>query len=169
MTSKYRSLILFSSLARIVNGKFLIKVKHLHRIMLNSCFMLSGFLIISFACTYNQNEASFYLSLLSSVLMGITCALGESTVLGFCKAFPSTIVGFFGSGTGFAGVFGSGIILILKGAGLDDGQIFFAITPAVILYFLAFWWISRIKDKYPYIQSDSDTITMASPPPSIKE
>ena len=116
-----------------------------------SCIMITGFLIISFACTYNTHEISFWLSLVSSVMLGTVSSLGESTTLGFCKGFPSTVVGFFGSGTGFAGVFGSGMILILQSAGLSNGTIFFIIMPSVIPYFLSFWWISRMKAKYPYI------------------
>ena len=81
--------------------------------LINSTDMAIGFIVISFACTYNTNVASFYVSLLASVVLGTVSAFGESTVLGFCKGFPSTVVGYFGSGTGFAGVFGSGFILIL--------------------------------------------------------
>jgi len=115
--------------------------------------MIIGFLIISFACTFKEHEVSFWLSLLSSVILGVGSALGESTTLGFCK-------GYFGSGTGFAGMFGSGIILILKGAGLDNGQIFFIITPTIIPYFLSFWWIYRMKVRHPYIpEEDSKSLT----------
>ncbi len=107
-------------------------------------------MIISLACTYNKYEVSFWFSLVSSIILGTGSALGESTTLGFCKGFPSSTVGFFGSGTGFAGIFGSGSILALKAAGLNNGQIFFIITPTIIPYFLAFWWISRMKAKHPY-------------------
>jgi CLN3 protein len=117
----------------------------------NSVLMAIGFLVISFACTYNENVASFYVSLVASVLLGTVSAFGESTTLGFCKGFPSTVVGYFGSGTGFAGVFGSGTILLLQSLGLDNGTIFFIITPTVIPYFIAFWWINSMKTKYPYI------------------
>jgi len=145
-------LILFSSLARFANAKYLIKVKHLSRMSINSIIMMIGFLLISFACTFNQYEASFFLSLVSSVLLGTVSAFGESTTLGFCKGLPSTVVGYFGSGTGFAGVFGSGITLILQSAGLDNGKIFFIITPTVVPYFLSFWWLNRMKAKYPYVE-----------------
>ena len=99
--------------------------------------------------------------MLSSIILGVCSALGESTTLGFCKGFPSTIVGNFSSGTGFAGVFGSGIILILKGAGLSNGQIFFIITPTVVPYFIAFWWINRTKEMYPYIPEDKNVNSMS--------
>jgi battenin len=105
----------------MVNAKYFIKIKHFHRMLINSINMMLGFLIISLACTYTQFKASFWISLVSSVILGTVSALGESTTLGFCKGFPSTIVGNFGSGTGFAGIFGSGMILILQSAGLSDG------------------------------------------------
>ena len=89
--------------------------------LFNAVNMSLGFLMISFACTYNTNLAAFYISLVSSVILGTVSALGESTTLGFCKGFPSSVVGYFGSGTGFAGIFGSGIILLLQGVGLTDG------------------------------------------------
>jgi battenin len=119
--------------------------------IVNSINMFIGFLIISLACTYDQVKASFFLSLVASVILGTVSAFGESTTLGFCKGFPSTVVGYFGSGTGFAGVFGSGMILALKSADLSNGQIFFSIMPSVIPYFLAFWWVNHMKAKYPYV------------------
>jgi hypothetical protein len=81
-------------------------------------------------------------------------SLGESTTLGFCKGFPSNVVGYFGSGTGFAGVFGAGMIIALSSAGLNNGQIFFIITPTVLPYFLSFWWINNMKAKYPYVEEE---------------
>ena len=147
----YRSLILFSSLTRFVNARFLIKMKHLTRMLINSTDMAIGFIVISFACTYNKVVASFYVSLVASVILGTVSAFGESTVLGFCKGFPSTFVGFFGSGTGFAGVFGSGFILILQSLNLSNGEIFFIMSPACIIYFLSFFWINRMKAKHPYV------------------
>jgi battenin len=138
-------------MTRFINAKYLLKVKHSTRMLVNSINMAVGYLIISLACTYNQFEASFFISLVASVILGTVSAFGESTTLGFCKGFPSTVVGYFGSGTGFAGVFGSGMILILQSAGLSNGQIFFIIFPSVIPYFLSFWWLNRMKTRYPYI------------------
>jgi battenin len=133
------------------------------RMVVNSILMAIGFIVISFACTYSSHVASFYISLLASVVLGTVSAFGESTTLGFCKGFPSTVVGYFGSGTGFAGVFGSGSILILKSLGLDNGTIFFIITPTVIPYILAFWWINTMKGRYPYVpEQSSDHVHFSS-------
>ena len=152
-----RSLIVFSSLTRLINAKFFIKVRHFVRMLINAVYMLIGFVIISLACTFTQFSACFYISLVSSIILGTASAFGESTTLGFCKGFPSTIVGYFGSGTGFAGIFGSGSLLLLKSAGLDNAKIFYVMIPTVVLYFLSFLWISTIKQKYPYVPQEVDT------------
>lgn len=141
-------------MTRLVNAKFLLNIPHIIRMLFNTVLMALGFLTIALACTYNQYQASFYVSLVASVFLGIVSSLGESTTLGFCKGFPSSVVGFFGSGTGFAGIFGSGSVLVLNSIGLSDAAIFYIIMPTVIPYFLAFWWISTIKKQYPYIEKE---------------
>ena len=78
---------------------------------MNSILMAVGFLTISVACLFPEHISAFYLSLVASIILGVVSSLGESTTLGFCKGFPSTVVGYFGSGTGFAGVFGAGVFL----------------------------------------------------------
>ena len=138
-------LILLSSVTRLINAKYFIKVQHLSRVGIATILMSLGFLIIAIACTFNMGKRSFWLAIFAALLFGIASSLGESTTLGFCKGFPSTIVGHFGSGTGFAGVFGSGIFLLLTSIGLSDGTIFFLVIPTVIPYFISFYWISSIK------------------------
>jgi hypothetical protein len=59
-------------------------------------------------------------------------------------------VGYFGSGTGFAGVFGSGIILLLTGLGVDYNIIFFVISVSVVPYFISFYYLHTLKCKYPF-------------------
>ena len=119
--------------------------------LISGILMVLGFLLIAFACTYDQNMASFYVSLLAAVFLGVMSALGESTVLGFCKGFPSDVVGYFGSGTGFAGIFGAGILLVLSSANVSLGAIFFIVTPTVIPYLIGFWWLNRMKTRHPYV------------------
>jgi battenin len=137
---------------------------HVKRIFVNSIIIICAYIIIAFAATFNEDKASFFIALVSSILFGVGSALGESTTLGFCKGFPSNLVGFFGSGTGFAGIFGSGILLILKGVGLDNGPIFFIVGPSVIPYFLAFYWLHLQKKRHVYYPDektplDSDDIS----------
>ena len=56
--------------------------------------------------------------------MGSTCSLGEVNFLGYARAFPPTLVGGFGSGTGMAGPFGSGVYLALVALGTKDIYVF---------------------------------------------
>lgn len=150
-----RSLIVFSSATKLINAKYFIKIRHVVRIFCNSINMLAAFLIMAFIASFGHTKVAFFISLASSVLMGISSALGESVNLGFCKGFPSEVVGYYGSGTGFAGIFGTSIILILKAGGLNNGTIFFIVAPTVIPYFIAFYWLHRTKTKHPYIAPDA--------------
>ena len=94
----------------------------------------------------------FYVSLVSAILMGIQSALGESTTLGFLKNFPGETIGFYGSGTGFAGIFASGTLIVLKALSFSDSTIYLIAAPTVIPYFLCFWWLDQQKQIYPYVQ-----------------
>jgi battenin len=146
-----------SSITRLISAKYLLQILHLYRMLINTIVMLTGFLLAAFAATYSQNITSFYMALAASMFFGVGTALGESTILGFCKGFPSIYVGLFSSGTGFAGIFGSGILLILKGNGFSTGTIFFGVAPFITLYFLSFYWLNKSKIRYPYL-STADSI-----------
>ena len=75
--------------------------------------MFLGYAIIIIVTIF-KFEAGFYLALVSSVFHGAASALGESTILGFLKGYPSKLVGAFGSGTGMAGLGGALILLSFK-------------------------------------------------------
>jgi len=94
----------------------------------------------------------FYFSLIASILIGVQSSLGESTMIGFLKNFPGETVGFYGSGTGFAGIFGSGTLIILKAIGLSDAAIYLIASPTLLPYMFSFWWLDKQKVKYVFIQ-----------------
>ena len=94
----------------------------------------------------------FYFSLIASILIGVQSSLGESTMIGFLKNFPGETVGFYGSGTGFAGIFGSGTLIILKAIGLSDAAIYLIASPTLVPYMFSFWWLDKQKVKYVFIQ-----------------
>lgn len=77
--------------------------------------------------------------------------MGEATFLGCLKGFPSHLVGFVSSGTGFAGITANVINLVLQGIGLSNQIIFLVVTPTIIVYYLSTRWLIRQKEKYPYI------------------
>ena len=150
------SLILFSSITRIINSKFLIRMQHITRIIMVAICIVSSFVIIAFCCFYDTVQAMFWLSLLASVIVGIGSALGESVILGFLKTFPGDTIGYYGSGTGMAGITGAVIFIALKPIGLSDGSIYMIAAPTAIPYFLIFLWLNSQKKKYPYVPTEDE-------------
>jgi hypothetical protein len=83
------------------------------------------------------------LALLASLLIGFCSGTGEATFLGFLKGFPSHLVGYVSSGTGFAGISGTLTLLLLQGINLSNGAIFLIVSPTILIYLLSFMWINK--------------------------
>ena len=62
--------------------------------------------------------------LFSTLLIGISCTFGDSAILGYLKGLAPEILVCYSSGTGFAGVFGAGITLILTYFDLSETSVF---------------------------------------------
>ena len=75
-------------------------------------------------------------------------------MLGFLKEFPGDLIGYFSSGTGFAGIFGAGSLLIFKAIGLKDYLIYLLAAPTLIPYFLCFYWMDNRRNQYPFVQEE---------------
>ena len=115
-----------------------------------------SYMIVSLCTHFDSVPAMFYVSLIASIMIGVQRSIGESTILGFLKGFPGESVGFFSSGTGFAGIFGSGILIILKAINLSDSAIYLIASPTVIPYFLSFWWLDKQRIQYEYVQEPDE-------------
>jgi hypothetical protein len=120
--------------------------------------MAFGFLLISFCVLGTgkgtiepSQEYKFYLSLVASIIIGVTCSVGESNILGLLKGFPSNMIGFFGSGTGFAGILGTSTLLILAAIGLTDAEIYLTATRTMIPYIYCCIWLINKQHKYVYV------------------
>ncbi len=74
--------------------------------------MTFGYLLIALACFIN-NLGGFALSLIAACIHGMSSCFGEMTVLGYLKGFPPDLLVGWGSGTGFAGVVGAGLAVLL--------------------------------------------------------
>lgn len=142
---------MFSSLTRVVNAKWFIRTRHWSRLAFVSACILAGFLLIAVCCFHGDRVAAFYFSLVASVVVGVGCALGESTMLGFLKAFPGDAIGYYSSGTGFAGIFGSLALLALAACGLSHGAVYLVAAPTALPYILVFSWLDRMKQRHPYL------------------
>lgn len=93
----------------------------------------------------------FYVALFASVLVGMASATGEATFLGFINGYPSHTVGYVSSGTGFAGLSGTGTLLLLKGFGLSNQMIFLVSIPTYLVYYFCAYWLNKQKKAYPFI------------------
>ena len=60
-----------------------------------------------------------------------------------------------------AGITGSGVFILLSSFGLDKSQIFSLMIPTAIPYVLCFYWIHKMKRKYPFVEEKSRRMTMA--------
>jgi len=77
--------------------------------------------------------------------------MGEATFLGFIKGYPSHVVGFVSSGTGFAGISSTSTLLILQGIGLSNQAIFLIVMPTYFVYIACATWLNKQKQLHPYL------------------
>jgi len=139
-------LILFGTTIKFLNSRFLLKIKHTKRIFLALSMSLSAYIILAIS-TRSQESWGFYTALLGALLMGGANSLGEITNLGFMKGFAPDILLGWSSGTGFAGVFGAGVNLLLRYFHFDDFFIFLVMTPTFFIYWFGFNWMKNRRVK----------------------
>lgn len=115
-------LILPTSLMLIFNSICFLKISHRKRIIVmcwlnaiacvlygnssNSLAVFSGFA--------SNKKYGFYICLVASLVVGVCQALGEGVIISFTKKFDSRCITGWSSGTGLAGLLGSGAYLLLK-------------------------------------------------------
>ena len=138
-------LIFFNLFIRVFNMKFFIKFKHTSRIIVNTIILMTAYIIIAITSRY-ETITAFVFALIASSLMGAGSCFGESTVLGYLKGFPPEIVVGWSSGTGFAGVFGAGISILLK-LELNTFYLCLGCLPLCLLYLGMFFLIVYRKSK----------------------
>lgn len=67
------------------------------------------------------------------------------------KGYPSGLIGDVSAGTGFAGPFASGTLLISKTVGMSSELLMFLEAPTILIYFFAFRWLVDQKKNYRFI------------------
>lgn len=138
--------ILFASMIQFVNSWLLINISHVKRLTFNAFYMMAAYLLIT-VVTIWKFEAGFWLALVAALMHGTSAAFSESTILGYMKGFPSRLVAPFSTGTGFAGVFGSLTLLLLKLVFEKTGYIFALVSPIIIVYLFCIFWLHAQKRK----------------------
>ena len=138
-------------ITRLVNGACCVNVRHLTRVIIATLFTAISFGLIAAACLNENNVIFFWIAVLAGVLMGIAQSFGEAVILGFSKGFPNRCIGNFSAGTGFSGVFATGVLLGAKAINLKNSTLFFIEMPTVFIYFFSFYWLVTQKKKYEFI------------------
>jgi len=108
-----------------------------------------------------EYEAFFWFALLCSVVQGAACAIGESSILGFLKGYPGSMIGYFSSGTGFAGIFGTSLLIILAALKIPDWITYLVGVPTVIPYFYAFYWLDKQSKLYKFIPEEKEKLKLS--------
>ena len=154
-SSKYMSLfsaslVLFSAIVRIINSRYLIKILHRKKIASAMYINMTGLLIMILSIFFEN----FFFCLIGSTLLGIGCALGDSTLQGFIKGFDPKIISGYSSGTGFAGVSGAFYYLIMFSAGVRNEITLGILTFGCVAYYFFFLWVLKLKMKLDAFRKD---------------
>lgn len=125
-------------LAKFLNASYFLRVEHTKRIHGIAFITTVSYLLVAY-CVYNSDHvSSFWLSLIGTLGIGFSCGMGESTTLGYIKALPSELVGFYGSGTGGSGILGAGVVLALAFIGIKDYILFLMASLIMVPYIYSF-------------------------------
>jgi battenin len=105
--------------------------------------MMAAGMILMAVASLATASWGFGLALFATILTGVSLTLGEGTIIGFLKFYPPKFVNAYSSGTGLAGIAGTGLILGLRAATLKDFEIFLIMLPFFPVYLLSFAYLVR--------------------------
>ena len=86
------------------------------RIICNVFMMAIAYILIAVSCIMESDDSDitpFIICIIASIIHGLTASFGASVILGYLKGFPPDLVVGWSSGTGFAGVVGAGMVVLL--------------------------------------------------------
>jgi battenin len=126
----------------ILNSICFLKVSHRKRIIVMICLNTIACLsygkylvdIAVFSAFSPSKKYAFYICLVGSLLSGVCQALGEGVMISFIKKFDSRCIAGWSSGTGFAGLFGSGLFLLLRAMDVPISTVKLAGNSDILLY-----------------------------------
>jgi hypothetical protein len=151
-----------SLLTRFANGTIFVNIRHYDRFLIAAGLGISAFFLISFASYKGDHHnpgqdmsGYFGLAVLASVLVGMSSSMGEATFLGYCSGFPGHVVGYVSSGTGCAGLTGTGGLLLLQAYGFSNSTIFLIASPSLLIYIASAFWLNNQKKLYPFVSDES--------------
>jgi battenin len=135
------SLVFFGMLVKVLNSRYLIKIKHKYKIWsVIIIWVLSlGLLILG------KYAKLFGLTIIASILVGLGTGLGDITNIGFMKCFPPIILSGYSSGTGMSGVTGATLYLVFKLCDVSFNKTVLSMLVFYPIYALCFFLVIRMK------------------------
>mmetsp|Transcript_4644 Transcript_4644/g.11525 ORF Transcript_4644/g.11525 Transcript_4644/m.11525 type:complete len:602 (+) Transcript_4644:132-1937(+) len=139
--------------ARALNTFGMTSVPFKWRMFINGVVLFLGLILLAIA-----SEFSFVVSLIIIIVLGGTSSFGESVFLCNLNVYPPELLDGWSSGTGMAGVLGSGIYLLLSGvAGLKLYWIYLIQAPFALIYVLCYFFMLRPPSHYArYMASEKE-------------
>ena len=135
------SMVFIAMLLRVVNSRYLMKIKHQYKIW---CAIVFSVLSIGFLILSKQIQL-FGFTIVSCLLVGFSISLGDCTIIGFMKCFPAIIFSGYSSGTGMSGVVGATFYLVLKFFSVPFEYIVLSLLVFYPIYGLCFYLVMRLK------------------------
>ena len=133
-----------SFFVKALNTFLLIKVPYSIRFGINGLIMIGALLGISFA-------PNFYVTILFILLIGLTSGFGESVALEYLQKFDHRLLNAWGSGTGFAGLFGASLYILFTCVAYESTLEDVSVSKTSILKHMddiAFWCSSPLPIFY---------------------
>ena len=119
------------------------KFKHQTKIWVVIIILNVGVGFLFLAKGINQ----FCFVILACLLIGLGTSLGTIVVLGFIKCFPPMVFSYYSTGTGFSGVLGAILYLLLKIYGFSFDAVLIVMLFFYPLFGVAFYLMIRVKVK----------------------
>ena len=135
------SMVFLSVIGRYFYSKYGLKYKHKNK-MWSVIVMWTLAIMIMFIA---KIISSFTLVLISCLLIGLGTSIGSLVVIGFIKCFPPEIFSGYSAGTGFSGVLGAVLYLLLKLFDFSFDTILLVMVLFYPFFGLAFYGIIKIK------------------------
>lgn len=128
-----------------------------YRIRMLICTALSTAGLVALALSVWIN---FWFSIFGIALIGCFSSLGESVLLGYLKLFNPLLAGAWGNGTGWAGVGGTALYLLLHSViGMNNQLIFLILLPTNLVYYYAFYYLYRRTNLQTHTRTGAEALS----------
>jgi len=133
-----------SFLSRLGHMNYGIKFGYKSKLLVVSIVNIISYLtfyVVLVTTDYDDKDSlnrSFYLSLIPCILFGFSSSIGEVSLIGYMKKYPSTWMSGFSGGTGLAGVIGALIKMIFSLTDTKSSLMWLIVSISGVLYYLAY-------------------------------